>query len=164
MTLGQQETTEIKSRIRAAWASFSKYRQELTSRSYLLRHRLRLFNMVITPTLTYGSGTWTLSHEHERMIRSTRRKMLRLLIQTKRRYKRKIKNKEVRTEKRRTMKEANRIRQQTLTKEKARVQDAIKTATYPSRVTQMMTWTRVKSKKKIGSNTSKEAQETQKSR
>ena len=55
--------------------------------------------MVITPTLTYGSGTWTLSHEHERMIRSTQRKMLRLLVQTKRRYKRKIKNKEVRTEK-----------------------------------------------------------------
>ena len=25
--------------------------QELTSKSYLLRHRLRLFNMVITPTL-----------------------------------------------------------------------------------------------------------------
>ena len=74
-------------------------RQELTSRSYLLRHRLRLFNMVITPTLTYGSGTWTLSHEHERMIRSTQRKMLRLLVQTKGRYKRKIKNKEVRTEK-----------------------------------------------------------------
>ena len=99
ISLEQQETTEIKSRIRATWASFSGYRQELTSRSYLLRHRLRLFNMVITPSLTYGSGTWTLSHEHERMIRSTQRKMLRLLVQTKRRYKRKIKNKEVRTEK-----------------------------------------------------------------
>ena len=47
------------------------------------------------------------------------------------------------------MKEANRIRQQTLTKETAGVQDAIKIATYLSKVAQMMTWTRLKSKKKI---------------
>ena len=39
--------------------------------------------MVITPTLSYASGTWTLSKEHERMIRSTQRKMLRLIVQTK---------------------------------------------------------------------------------
>ena len=51
--------------------------------------RLRLFNMVITPTLSYASGTWTLSKEHERMIRSTQRKMLRLIVQTKREYKKK---------------------------------------------------------------------------
>ena len=87
ITFEQQETTEIQSRIRAAWASFSRYRQELTSRYHLLRHRLRVFNMVITPTLTYGSGTWTLSQEHEKLIRSTQRKMLRLIVQTKRMYK-----------------------------------------------------------------------------
>ena len=40
----QQETTEIKSRIRAAWATFQKYRQELTSKTYMLKHRLRLFD------------------------------------------------------------------------------------------------------------------------
>ena len=33
----QQETTEIKSRIRAAWATFHKYRQELTSTNYMLK-------------------------------------------------------------------------------------------------------------------------------
>ena len=42
------------------------------------KHRLRLFNMVISPTLSYASGTWTLTKEHERMIRTTQRKMLRL--------------------------------------------------------------------------------------
>ena len=42
----------------------------------VLQHRLRLFKMVTTPTLSYTSGTWTLSKEHERMIRSTQRKML----------------------------------------------------------------------------------------
>ena len=59
ITFQQQETTEIRNRIRAAWATFHKYRQELTSRNYMLRHRLRLFDAVITPTMSYASGTWT---------------------------------------------------------------------------------------------------------
>ena len=54
----------------------------MTSRSYLLQRRLRLFNVVITPTLGNASGTWTLSEENERMIRPTQRKMLRLIVQT----------------------------------------------------------------------------------
>ena len=56
----QQEKAEIKNRIRAAWASFYRHKQELTSRSYLPQHRLRLFDMVITPTLNCASRTWTL--------------------------------------------------------------------------------------------------------
>ena len=84
----QQETLEIKSRIRAAWATFHKYRQELTSKKYLLNYRLRLFDATVSPTLCYAAGTLdTLSKEHERMIQSTQRKMLRLIIQTKRKYK-----------------------------------------------------------------------------
>ena len=83
----QQETLEIKSRIRAAWTSFRKYRQELTSKKYMLKLRLRLFDATVSPTLCYASGTWSPSREHERMIQSTQRKMLRLIIQTKRKYK-----------------------------------------------------------------------------
>ena len=83
----QQETLEIKSRIRAAWATFHKYRQELTSKNYMLIHRMRLFDATVSPTLCYAAGTWTPSKEHERMIQSTQRKMLRLIIQTKRKYK-----------------------------------------------------------------------------
>ena len=89
ITFQQQETAEIKNRIRAAWASFYRYKQELTSRSCFLPHRLRLLNMVITPTMSHASGNWTLSKEHERMIRSTQRKVLRLIVQTKRKYKKK---------------------------------------------------------------------------
>ena len=37
-----------------------------------------------------ASGIWTLSKEHERMIQSTQRKMLRLIIQTKRRFKKRL--------------------------------------------------------------------------
>ena len=76
-----------KNRLKAAWAAFHKYRQELTSKDYRLCHRLRLFSMVITPTLTYASETWTLSQKHERMIKTAQRKMLRFIVQTKRTYK-----------------------------------------------------------------------------
>ena len=58
ITFEKQETEEIKNRLKAAWAAFHKYRQDLTSKDYRLCHRLRLFGMVITPTLTYASGTW----------------------------------------------------------------------------------------------------------
>ena len=58
-------------------------RQELTSKNYMLKHRLRLFDATVSPTLCCAAGTWTPSKEHERMIQSTQRKMLRLIIQTK---------------------------------------------------------------------------------
>ena len=91
ITFEDQETGEVKNRLKAAWAAFHKYRQELTSRDYRLCHRLRLFNMVIIPTLTCASGTWTLTKKHEKMIKTAQRKMLRLIIQTKRKYKTKRK-------------------------------------------------------------------------
>ena len=79
-----QETTEIKNRIRAAWATFCKYRQELTSKNYMFNHRLRLVDAAISPTAP--------NKEHERMIQSTQRNMPRLIIQTKR-YKNIVKQK-----------------------------------------------------------------------
>ena len=54
ITFQQQETTEIRNRIRAAWATFHKYGQELTSKNYLLKHRLRLFDAVTIPTICYA--------------------------------------------------------------------------------------------------------------
>ena len=41
-----QEKLEIKHRIGCACVAFARHRQELTSKSYLLRHRLRLFNSI----------------------------------------------------------------------------------------------------------------------
>ena len=93
LTFQQQETTEIKNRIRAAWATFYKYKREPTSKSYRVRHRLRSFVMMVTPTMNYASGTWTLTKEHERLIQATQRKMFRLIIQTKRKYKKKTQDK-----------------------------------------------------------------------
>ena len=40
----------------------------------MLRHRLRLFDAVVSPTMDYASGTWTFTKEHERMIQSAQRK------------------------------------------------------------------------------------------
>ena len=87
MSFHHQEATEIKNRIRAAWATFGKFRQELTSKNYILKHRLRLFDAATSPTICYAAGTWAPNKEHERMIQSTQRMMLRLIIQTKRKYK-----------------------------------------------------------------------------
>ena len=53
--------TEIHHRTRAAWASFTSRKQELTSKHYPLAHRLRLFNSTVTPTALYGAETWTLT-------------------------------------------------------------------------------------------------------
>ena len=102
ITFQQQETTRVRNRIRAAWATFHKKRQELTSRTYMLRHRRRLLDAVVTLTMNYASGTWTLTKEHERMIQSTQRKMLRLVIQTKRIYKKIGKRKDETQQKRDT--------------------------------------------------------------
>ena len=52
----------------------------------MLKHRLRLFDAAVSPTVCYAAGTWTPNKEHERMIQSTQRKMLGLIIQTRRKY------------------------------------------------------------------------------
>ena len=43
VTFEDLETEEVKNRLKAAWAAFHKYRQELTSKGYRLCHILRLF-------------------------------------------------------------------------------------------------------------------------
>ena len=53
-------------RIRCGWSAFAKHRQELTSKSYVLRHRLHLFDAVVTPTITYRAGTWATTKEHSK--------------------------------------------------------------------------------------------------
>ena len=58
-----KKTVEVKNRLKAARTAFHKYRQEFTSKAYRLCHRLRFFNMVITLTVIYTSGTWALSAE-----------------------------------------------------------------------------------------------------
>ena len=53
----------------------------------MLKHHPRLFDATVSPTICYAAGTRAPNKENERMIQSTQRKMLRLIIQTKRIYK-----------------------------------------------------------------------------
>ena len=55
-TFVDQETTWAQHRIRCAWSAFAKRRQALTSQSYLQRHRLHLFDAVVTPAISYSQG------------------------------------------------------------------------------------------------------------
>ena len=61
-------------------------KQELTTKSYSLKGRLRLFHGTITPTMLYGSSTWTLTVELENRLRRTQRQMLRMIVHCPRRH------------------------------------------------------------------------------
>ena len=76
---------ELENRIRAAWACFAKHKQELTGRQYALRDRLRLFDSTVSATALYGCEAWTLKEQDKRRLRATQRKMLRMVLGTKRR-------------------------------------------------------------------------------
>ena len=78
--------TELNNRLKAAWSTFTRHRQELTSSYYPLAHRLRLFNSTVTPCALYAAGTWTLTEPLRRKLQSCQRRMLRIIINTPRRY------------------------------------------------------------------------------
>ena len=45
----------------------------------LFKH-LRLFNAIVTPTVTYGSGSWVMTKTRDAELRTTQRKMLRAIV------------------------------------------------------------------------------------
>ena len=146
-----------KNRMKAAWAAFQKYRQELTSKACPQCHRLRLFNMVITPTRTYASGTWTLSQTHETndQDRTTKdaspHRPDEKTLQNKEKHKREVHKRSGRTKKKTTL-----LVQQTKKQETAlnKVQTKTKTVMFLSK---KMKTTTLK-KKKTGLNSSEETQ------
>jgi hypothetical protein len=72
---------EINHRIAAGWAKFTTYRKELCNRRLPLERRLKLFDAVVTPTVLYGSGSWTMTKEREGRLKVARRRMLRQITQ-----------------------------------------------------------------------------------
>ena len=76
---------ELNNRIAGAWSTFTKHKEELTSRKYRLQDRLKLFGAVVTPTVLYGCETWTLNQSQQRRLRSVQRKMLRNVLNARRR-------------------------------------------------------------------------------
>ena len=71
--------SELDSRIAIGWRKFFALKQELTSKSYPLKQRLRLFDAVITPCVLYGAACWTLTAESENVLRKAQRRMLRIV-------------------------------------------------------------------------------------
>ena len=45
-----------------------------------MKQRLRLFNAVVTPTVLYGSSTWTMTKARERKLLVAQRRMLRRIV------------------------------------------------------------------------------------
>ena len=54
---------ELSNRLQAAWRSFAKYTHIFRSKSYSFTAKMKLFEAVVTPTVLYGSGAWTLGEE-----------------------------------------------------------------------------------------------------
>lgn len=46
---------------------------------YSLNDRLRFFHGTVTPTILYGSETWTMTKELEQQLQRTQRKILRMI-------------------------------------------------------------------------------------
>ena len=77
--------TEVENRITAAWKKFHLYKRELTTKTYSLKGRLRLFEGTVTPTILYGTASWALTVELENRLRRTQRQMLRMIMSSPRR-------------------------------------------------------------------------------
>ena len=86
LTFHQSAQTEVENRIASGWRKFFLLKRELTTRSYSLRDRLRLFEGSVTPTVLYGSAAWTLTTELENRLKRTQRQMLRMILNSPRRH------------------------------------------------------------------------------
>ena len=62
------------------------FKNELNDRNVPLALRLRLFDAVVTPTILYGSEAWTMTKQLQTKLRTTQRKMMRLLIHADKSY------------------------------------------------------------------------------
>ena len=85
ITFHQPTQTEIENRIAAGWRKFYLFKSELTTRSYSLKGRLRLFDGTITPTVLYGCASWTMTTELTNRLKRTQRQMLRMILNSPRR-------------------------------------------------------------------------------
>ena len=77
--------TEVDHRVSSDWRNFNRIRHELTSKSYPLHARLKLFNSTITPTILYGCISWTTTKDMQTRFKATQQRMIRLIIGSPRR-------------------------------------------------------------------------------
>jgi hypothetical protein len=80
LKLTDSQDTELQNRIALSWRKFGAHRGVLCDKGYPLNQRLRSFNTVITPTVLYGSSSWTMTAAREQALRTAQRKMLRSIL------------------------------------------------------------------------------------
>ena len=80
LTFRAPQDAELTNRINNAWRKFGCHKQELTSKCYPLRQRLRLFEATVSATALYGSSAWTLTKQQEDRLRKSQRQMLRKVL------------------------------------------------------------------------------------
>ena len=68
---------EVDHRLAKAWKKFYCFKSELCSKDYPLKDRLKLFDAIVTPTMLYGSCSWTMTAEREKKLVVCQRRMLR---------------------------------------------------------------------------------------
>eukprot|EP00973_Karenia_brevis_P003799 524533-Karenia_brevis.AAC.1 len=72
--------TELAARLDKAWRKFHSLKSELCSKHITMRDRVRLFEAAVTSTLLYGSGSWTMTADREKRLKTTQRRMLRRML------------------------------------------------------------------------------------
>jgi len=85
LSMDEYHAAELDNRIASGWAAFSKHKFVLSDRRLPLQHRLKLFQSTVSPCVLYGAGTWTLLVDQERRLRTTQRRMLRQIVDVRRR-------------------------------------------------------------------------------
>ena len=75
VSIPYEPTTEIKRRIKCAWGSFAKHSKFLRARHVHMKHKRKLFNMVILPSFVYASETWALHKGDRKSLAVAQRKM-----------------------------------------------------------------------------------------
>ena len=71
LRLTDMHDEELRNRVAKAWGKFSAFRNELTDKNIPIKHRMRLFDSVVTPTILYGSGCWAMTTERQHWLRTT---------------------------------------------------------------------------------------------
>ena len=71
---------ELDNRIAKAWSKFQTNKTTLCDKKIDIGDRMRLFESVVTPTVLYGSACWTTNAARKRGLRTTQRKMARMML------------------------------------------------------------------------------------
>ena len=77
LRLDLHDDAEIRHRINMAWRRFMGLKKELCNKQFPLKKRMQLFGATVSATLPCGAGTWTVTAERLRLLRSAQRKKLR---------------------------------------------------------------------------------------